>query len=58
MKILTFSSEKMDNLNREMNELHSEKSILERSTIEDLWKADLDLVEQEFKKCLGVFEGE
>jgi hypothetical protein len=50
MKIMTFSQEKLENLTQEMIKVEKDLRDLQAATIQDLWTADLDLFEQEYRK--------
>lgn len=47
---MTFSQEKLENLTQEMIKVEKDLRDLQAATIQDLWTADLDLFEQEYRK--------
>jgi hypothetical protein len=50
MKIMTFSQEKLENLTQEMIKVEKDLRDLQAATIQDLWTADLEAFEQEYRK--------
>ena len=53
MKIMTFSLEKLERLMQDIRSDEGKLRALEVSTVEDLWSADLDKFEDEYRrKCL------
>ena len=50
MKIMTFSQEKLENLTQEMIKVERDLRDLQAATVQDLWTADLDSFEQEYRK--------
>jgi hypothetical protein len=50
MKIMTFSQEKLENLTQEMIKVEKDLRDLQAATVQDLWTADLEAFEQEYRK--------
>ena len=47
---MTFSQEKLENLTQEMIKVEKDLRDLQAATVQDLWTADLDSFEQEYRK--------
>lgn len=47
---MTFSQEKLENLTQEMIKVEKDLRDLQAATVQDIWTADLEAFEQEYRK--------